>query len=134
MSVIEPLAEQYRALLEVSESIAAHHDLPDVFRALAQRLPRVLKFSSMVLGLHDPSKNVMRLQALENLRPMPVSPDLEAVVIHGNFVLDLCGYALFPKLDHESTSIDTLQEPGSKSLMHLNDAPNNSFCEFIIVV
>ena len=70
----DPLAEQYRALLEVSESIAAHHDLTELFRALAQRLPQVLTFSSMVLGLHDPSKNVMRLHVLE---PMPVSPDLE---------------------------------------------------------
>ncbi len=73
----DPLAEQYRALLEVSESIAAHHDLTELFRALAQRLPRVLKFSSMVLGLHDPSKNVMRLHVLEDPRPMPVSSGLE---------------------------------------------------------
>jgi formate hydrogenlyase transcriptional activator len=69
--------EQYRALLEVSESIAAHHDLTELFRALTQRLPQVLKFSSIVLGLHDPSKNVMRLHVLEDPRPMPVSPGLE---------------------------------------------------------
>ncbi len=77
MSSPDMLNTQYRALLDVSESIAAHHDLTELFRTLAQRLPQVLTFSSMVLGLHDPSKNVMRLQALENLRPMPVSPDLE---------------------------------------------------------
>ncbi|NGZ97946.1 MAG: Fis family transcriptional regulator [Nitrospira sp. WS110] len=69
--------EQYRALLEVSESIAAYHDLTELFRALAQRLPRVLKFSSIVLALHNPSKNVMRLHVLEDPRPMPVSPGLE---------------------------------------------------------
>lgn len=77
MSVADPLAEQYRALLEVSESIAAHHDLTELFRALTQRLPRVLKFSSIVLALHDPSKNVMRLHVLEDPRPLPVSPGLE---------------------------------------------------------
>ncbi|OQW35373.1 MAG: Fis family transcriptional regulator [Nitrospira sp. SG-bin1] len=77
MSVVDPLAEQYRALLEVSESIAAHHDLTELFRALAQRLPRVLKFSSIVLALHNPSKNVMRLHVLEDPRPLPVSPGLE---------------------------------------------------------
>ena len=77
MSEADPLAEQYRALLEVSESIAAHHDLTELFRALAQRLPRVLKFSSIVLALHDPSKNVMRLHVLEDPRPLPVSPGLE---------------------------------------------------------
>jgi formate hydrogenlyase transcriptional activator len=69
--------EQYRALLEVSESIAAHHDLTELFRALTQRLPQLLKFSSIVLGLHDPSENVMRLHVLEDPRPMPVSPGLE---------------------------------------------------------
>ena len=68
---------QYRALLGVSESIAAHHDLTELFRALAQRLPQVLTFSSMVLGLHDPSKNVMHLHVLEAPRPMPLSPGLE---------------------------------------------------------
>lgn len=77
MPVADPLAEQYRALLEVSGSIAAHHDLTDLFRALAQRLPRVLKFSSIVLALHDPSKNVIRLHVLEDPRRLPVSPGLE---------------------------------------------------------
>jgi len=77
MSEADPLTEQYRALLEVSESIAAHHDLTELFRALAQRLPRVLKFSSIVLALHDPTKNVMRLHVLEDPRPLPVSPGLE---------------------------------------------------------
>ena len=77
MPVADPLAEQYRALLEVSESIAAPHDLTELFRALARQLPRVVKFSSIVLGLHDPSKNVIRLHVLEDPRPMPVSPSLE---------------------------------------------------------
>lgn len=77
MSKADPLAEQYRALLEVSESIAAHQDLTELFRALAQRLPRVLTFSSMVLWLHDSSKNLMRLHVLEDPRPLPVSPGLE---------------------------------------------------------
>ena len=77
MSEADPLAEQYRALLEVSESIAAHHDLTELFRSLAQRLPRVLKFSSIVLALHDPSKNVMRLHVLEDPRPIPMSLGLE---------------------------------------------------------
>lgn len=80
MSVTDPLAEQYRALLEVSESIAAHHDLTELFRALAQRLPRVLKFSSIVLALHNPSKNAMRLHVLEDPRPLPVSLGLEFAV------------------------------------------------------
>lgn len=77
MLLTDTLTQQYRALLEVSESIAAHHDLTELFRDLAQRLPRVLQFSSMVLGLHDPNKNVIRLHILEDPRPIPVSLGLE---------------------------------------------------------
>lgn len=77
MASSDILNTQYRALLDVSESISAHHDLTELFRALAQRLPHVLTFSSMVLGLHDPSKHVMRLHALKDPRPMPVLPGLE---------------------------------------------------------
>jgi formate hydrogenlyase transcriptional activator len=73
----EALAEQYQALLEVSESIAAHHDLAELFRDLAQRLPRVIKFTSIVLGLHDSQKNVMRLHILEDPRPGLPTPGLE---------------------------------------------------------
>lgn len=103
MSVTDPLAEQYRALLEVSESIAAHHDLTEVFRALAQRLPRVLKFSSMVLGLHDPSKNVMSLHALEDPRPMPVSPGVEFPVedVPGGWVWQHQQPLVCQNLEHE---------------------------------
>jgi len=35
----QDLFQQYETLLEVSESIAAHHDLPELFRDLAKRLP-----------------------------------------------------------------------------------------------
>ncbi len=61
----ETLAEQYRTLLEVSESIALHRDLRTLFHDLAQRLPRVVKFEYMRLFLHDPERHVMRLHALE---------------------------------------------------------------------
>jgi formate hydrogenlyase transcriptional activator len=71
------LAEQYHALLEVTESISVHHDLADLFRELVQRLPRVITFSSMVMALHDPERNVMRLHILEVPQPVPVSPGFE---------------------------------------------------------
>ena len=37
----ETLSERYQALLEVAEAISAHRDLHELFRDLAQRLPRV---------------------------------------------------------------------------------------------
>src|SRR5574341_538185 len=61
----DPLMEQYRALLEVSESIATHRDLHELFRELAERLPRVVEVNFVALSLHDPARNVMRLHTLQ---------------------------------------------------------------------
>ena len=51
--------ERYRALLEVSEAIAAHRELPALFHELAQRLPGIVRFDFLSLVLHDPARNVM---------------------------------------------------------------------------
>ena len=64
-SPCETLAEQYQALLEVSEAIAVHRDLPTLFHDLAHRLHRVVNFEYMRLLLHDPERNVMRFHILE---------------------------------------------------------------------
>ena len=69
-SPCETLAEQYQALLEVSEAIADHRDLPTLFHDLAHRLHRVVNFEYMRLLLHDPERNVMRFHILE-------TPDLK---------------------------------------------------------
>ena len=62
---IQSDSAQYRALLKVAEAIAAHHDLPTLFRELAQRLPAVAPFDFIGLVLHDAAKNVMRVYVLE---------------------------------------------------------------------
>ena len=59
------LIEQYRTLIEVSKAISAHHDLHELFRDLAQRLPRVVPVNFVALSLHDPERNVMRLHTLQ---------------------------------------------------------------------
>jgi formate hydrogenlyase transcriptional activator len=61
----EERAQQYRTLLEVSESIAAHRDLPELFHELAQSLHRVVRFAYMRLILYDAERNVMRVHLLE---------------------------------------------------------------------
>jgi len=65
----EQLAQQYRTLLEVSESIAVHRDLQAVFREIAERLHRVVPFEYMRLILHDAEHNVMRVHLLEAPAP-----------------------------------------------------------------
>jgi formate hydrogenlyase transcriptional activator len=64
-SPCETLAERYQALLEVDEAISAHRDLHELFRDLAQRLPRVVHVNFVSLSLHDPSRNVMRLHTIQ---------------------------------------------------------------------
>jgi formate hydrogenlyase transcriptional activator len=70
----------YCALLQVTEAIASHHDLGDLFRALAQRLPQVLPFSYIAMILKDPDRSVMRVQILEAPRPRHIKAGLELPV------------------------------------------------------
>ena len=73
----DTLAEQYHALLEVTESIAVHHDLTELFRDLAQKIPRVVHCSSIALALHDTTRNTMQMHILEHLGPGPLAPGVE---------------------------------------------------------
>src|SRR5579863_5607084 len=55
----------HKVLLEVSESIGLHRDLPALFHAVAECLPRIVSFDSLWLVLHDPARNTMRLHIHE---------------------------------------------------------------------
>src|SRR5208337_1540469 len=61
----KPPASQHQALLEVTESIATHRDLPALFHDLLERLPRLVNFDTLWLVLHEPARNVMRVHILE---------------------------------------------------------------------
>ncbi|NOT23528.1 MAG: sigma 54-interacting transcriptional regulator [Nitrospiraceae bacterium] len=64
-SPCETLAERYQALLEVAQAISTHRDLDELFRGLAQRLPRVVHVNFVALSLHNPVRNTMRLHAIQ---------------------------------------------------------------------
>ena len=68
-SAATPAKEQYCALLEVSEAIAAHRDLASLFQDLAQRLHRVVIFDFLALILYEPARDIMRLHILESSIP-----------------------------------------------------------------
>ena len=72
--------ERLRLLLEVSESIASHRDLDELFRDLAQRLPQIVPFDYINAVLHEPARNVMRLRLLVTATPSTISPGLELPV------------------------------------------------------
>ena len=64
-SPCETLAERYQALLDVAEAISVHRNLHELFRDLAQRLPRVVHVNFIALCLHDSERNVMRLHTIQ---------------------------------------------------------------------
>ena len=65
---------QYRALLDVAESISLHRDLDALFEDLAQRLQGVIRFEYINLVLHVPERNTMRLRVLTSTRPPDRAP------------------------------------------------------------
>jgi formate hydrogenlyase transcriptional activator len=80
VSPCETLTEQYQALLEVSEAIAVHRDLSELFRDLAKRLHRVVLFDHMRLLLYDPERHTMRLHVLETPQASELPPCSELPV------------------------------------------------------
>ncbi len=67
-------------LLEISESIASHRDLDELFQDLADRLPRIVPFDYITLVLHDPARDVMRLHLLVDAEPGTIRAGLETPV------------------------------------------------------
>ena len=63
------LHSQYQALLEISEAIASHRDLEQLFHDLAPRLHPVVRFDFMNLILYEPARKVMKSHVLETPDP-----------------------------------------------------------------
>ncbi len=74
---LDPLSNQYQALLEISEAIAVHRNLNELFQDLAQRLPRIVPFDFINLVLHDPALEVMRLHTVVVPENSTIKPGLE---------------------------------------------------------
>ncbi len=72
--------DRLRLLLEVTESIASHRDLEELFRDLAHRLPKVVPFDYINAVLHEPARDVMRLWLLVTSIPSTIIPGLEIPV------------------------------------------------------
>jgi formate hydrogenlyase transcriptional activator len=63
------LHSQYQALLEISEAIASHRDLDQLFANLAPRLHRVVRFDFVNLILYEPTRKMMKSHVLEAPEP-----------------------------------------------------------------
>ncbi len=73
----EPSRDQYLALLEVTESVATHRSLTDLFHDLTRRLHPILNFTYLALVVPDPEQNVMRLRTLEASASGELKPGME---------------------------------------------------------
>ncbi len=73
--------ERYRALLQVSESIASDRDLADLFRSLAALLHRLVTFDFICLTLPDPGRKMVRLHVLESSLPTRIQPGFELPMV-----------------------------------------------------
>jgi formate hydrogenlyase transcriptional activator len=69
--------ERYRALLQVSESVASHRDLPELFRSLAALLHRLVTFDFICLTLPEMGRGIVRLHVLESSLPTQIQLGLE---------------------------------------------------------
>jgi formate hydrogenlyase transcriptional activator len=112
--------EQYRALLEISESIATHRDLPALFHAIAQRLHRLVTFDFIGLTLPDADRNMVRIRVLESSLPTEVKEGFELPIEEaareivweqqkGLVVTDLEFDTLFPR------NVELLRKEGLRS-------------------
>jgi len=72
-----PVLKCYETLLEVAGSIVSQVDLSELFRDLLQRLKEVGAVDFLNLVLHDPAKNVMRLNVLQAVIPVTLPMSLE---------------------------------------------------------
>jgi formate hydrogenlyase transcriptional activator len=64
-----PDAEIYKALFDLSQSLAGHTDLETLCGSLAGSLRRVVSFDFLALVLHDPVHDQLRLHAVSADRP-----------------------------------------------------------------
>jgi formate hydrogenlyase transcriptional activator len=80
-SALDTSAEQrYRALLEVTDSVALHDDLDHLLHDLAHRLRQVVRFDSVSFVLYDPAAHLMRIahaEAFGEELPLPNTMTVE---------------------------------------------------------
>ena len=71
------LENQRETLLEISEAIASHRDLTELFHSLGPSLHRVVQFDFLNLILHEPEREVMRSHLLDCPDPGANCPSQE---------------------------------------------------------
>jgi formate hydrogenlyase transcriptional activator len=118
----ETARHQYQTLLMVTESIASHRDLSELFHDLAQSLRNVVQFDYLSIRLHDPQGNVMRRHILERSSPVELDQELPVGGSLGGWVWENQQPMLIDKVENEirfPRAIKVLRENGIKSCCSL---------------
>jgi formate hydrogenlyase transcriptional activator len=97
----EAVQDQYQTLLKITESIASHRDLSELFHDLAQSLRHVLQFDYLSMRLHDPQGNVMRRRILERSSPVELDQELPVGGSLGGWVWENQQSVLIENIEHE---------------------------------
>jgi formate hydrogenlyase transcriptional activator len=83
---VAAVRHQYQTLLTITESIASHRDLSELFHDLAQSLGNILQFDYLSMRRHDPQGNVMRRRILERSSPVELDDELPVDGSRGGWV------------------------------------------------
>jgi formate hydrogenlyase transcriptional activator len=97
----DALSHQYQTLLEVTESIASHRDLSDLFHHLAQALRNVVHFDYLSVRLHDAERNVMRIHIVEKSASGQLVAELPVGESLAGFVWQTQQPLLIDDVEHE---------------------------------
>jgi formate hydrogenlyase transcriptional activator len=73
---VEADRHQYQTLLKITESVAAHREVSELFHDLGQLLGNVLRFDHLSVRLHDSERNVMRRYNLDGSLPADLDQEL----------------------------------------------------------
>src|SRR6187551_3996307 len=115
---------RHDALLDITDVICTYRDLPTLFHHLAARLRKVVEFDYVVLMLHDPAIDKLRVHILEILIPDPPSGPMTTGIDEGaaGWVFSNQAHLVFDAVDDETRfpdSISRLKSLGVKSCCYL---------------
>jgi formate hydrogenlyase transcriptional activator len=111
---------RYQALLEVSEAIASHRELPHLLQDLAQRLPHIVPLNFIGLALHRPERDTIQDFIIQGNIPADIQGGKEwALDAHpGGWVWQRQQPLLIPDLTQDSrfpAALSLMREDGVQS-------------------
>ena len=116
----DSLRARYEALLEISDAIASHQNLPALFRVLVPSLAKLMSFAGLGLMIYDPERQVTKLYVLESstVTGIPVEQEFPAEQTPTSVVLETGRPFYVPDVESEArfpAIMRVLRESGVKS-------------------